>query len=77
MGSFIVGNHARALLEQVLKLSPEDRALLVEGVMDTLDDDSDVATDEVTSAELLAELQRRAQDDPSTFQTWAEVRQMR
>ncbi len=72
-----MGNHAEALLEEVLKLSPEDRALLVVRVMDTLDDDSDVATEEVTSAEFVAELERRAQDDASTFQTWAEVRQMR
>jgi putative addiction module component (TIGR02574 family) len=67
-----------SLLAAALQLSEEERAELVEGLLDSLDGpDSDI--DRMTEEEFSAELYRRHEEflrDPSVGVPWEEVKRM-
>jgi putative addiction module component (TIGR02574 family) len=67
-----------SLLAAALQLSEEERAELVEGLLDSLDGpDSDI--DRMTEEEFAAELDRRHEEflrDPSVGVPWEEVKRM-
>ncbi|HKB06023.1 MAG TPA: addiction module protein [Gemmataceae bacterium] len=68
-----------SLLAAALQLSKEERAELVESLLDSLDgSDSDV--DRMTDEELAAELDRRAEElrrNPDAGIPWEQVKDMR
>jgi putative addiction module component (TIGR02574 family) len=74
-----VSPHADELLAQVLRLPDEERAELVERLLDALDPPGS-AIDRMTDEEFAAELERRAEEarrDPSVLIPWDQVRDMR
>lgn len=68
--------HADELLAQVLRLPDEERAELVERLLDALDPPAS-EIDRMTDEEFAAELERRHQEflrDPSVGIPWEEVK---
>ena len=66
---------AQELLEEAKRLSPEDRAMVVEMLLETLDPDSDVDVD--GEAAWLTEVAARAEEarrDPSVLVDWADAK---
>jgi len=74
-----MSERATSLLAEVLTLSDEERAEIVDGLLDAEDGLSSDAG-EITEAEFTAELDRRAEDyrrDPSAAVPWEHVQHMR
>lgn len=78
-GGLPMSERSASLLAAALQLSDEERAELVEGLMDSLDPpDSDI--DRMTEEEFAAELDRRAEElrrDPNAGVPWEQVKDMR
>ena len=74
-----MSERSASLLAAALQLSEEERAELVEGLLDSLGGpDSDI--DRMTEDELAAELDRRAEEmrrDPDAGIPWEQVKDMR
>ena len=64
---------ADVLLEEAKKLSAQDRALVAEKLLETLDPASDGDVDALWATEV-AERAREAERDPSILVQWAELK---
>lgn len=67
-----MGETASTLLDEIKKLSSEDRAAIVVEVLDTLEEESEEFDDE----ELLRALERREADGMTNSVLWSELRDM-
>jgi len=67
-----VGEIANKLVDEIKKLSCQDRAAIVVEVLDTLDEEGEEFDDQ----ELLRELERREAEDMSTSVPWSALRDM-
>ena len=68
----IVGKTASNLVEEIKKLSCQDRAAIVVEVLDTLDDEGEEFDDD----EMLRELQRREAEGMNESVPWSVLRDM-
>ena len=64
---------AKALLELAKTLAPEERAMLAEQLLETLDPDSDAEIEAAWAAEVASRAEE-AERDPSVLVPWTEVR---
>lgn len=71
-GEQAVGEVANNLVEEIKKLSCQDRAAIVVEVLDTLDEEGEEFDDQ----ELLRELQRREAEGMSDSVSWSILRDM-
>lgn len=72
MGELIVGKTATNLVDEIKKLSSQDRAAIVVEVLDTLDEEGEEFDDE----ELLRELERREAEGMTDSVPWSILRDM-
>ena len=64
----------RDILDAALRLSPEDRGLIAERLLETLSpDDTEISDDEIEGE--LARRMDEASKDPSTTVSWTELRE--
>ncbi len=72
MGELTVGKTATNLVDEIKKLSSEDRAAIVVEVLDTLEEEGEEFDDQ----ELLRELERREAEGMADSVPWSILRDM-
>ena len=64
---------AEMLLEEAKRLSPEERAMVAEGLLETLDPEADVDVEAAWAAEVVGRAEE-AERDPSVLVEWDDVK---